>query len=466
MVSFRKSDWVNYGRWVQPTLSGCFWPPWSTTASVKKAVPNVFLHTILFLDGNTLVRAQDQQALRSTIHEMNQNNSIKAFIRTIEQIGNQTKQKHLDILTKTLDPIEYLDALFDTYQEMAGFWWLTLVMADEVESYISQKNLGVDSNQLVSIIEALRKPTWIEEQSQGIKQIVRMIKKTDPELSSRALTENWIKSQPFVSKAIQSHVDTYRWFGNYHWSSDAYTLDTCVQEIKKATERGILGEKKSKPLQNPNPLFELLAVLSFWRTHCAEVTAKVVFLSGAPLKKVATENGLTYEQLCYLSNREIMSHLKTGQKLSNHLEERKPKWGSYLEENGTEHIFTGNELQKLIDKIVPKPKMTSTQLKGTVAFAGGVIRGTVKVVISPSDFKNFKEDDILVAPEITPDFVPLMKKAKAVICDRGGIASQAAIISPEIEVPCIIGTNTATSMLKDGDRVEIDTKKGLIKKIK
>ena len=62
-----------------------------------------------------------------------------------------------------------------------------------------------------------------------------------------------------------------------------------------------------------------------------------------------------------------------------------------------------------------------------------------------------------------PTYVPAMQKAAAVITDEGGLLCHAAIVSRELKVPCIIGTKVATKVLKDGDRVEVDAKKGVVK---
>lgn len=58
-----------------------------------------------------------------------------------------------------------------------------------------------------------------------------------------------------------------------------------------------------------------------------------------------------------------------------------------------------------------------------------------------------------------------MKKAGAIVTDAGGILSHAAIVSRELKKPCIIGTQTATKAFKDGDLVEVDAVKGIVRKI-
>ena len=65
----------------------------------------------------------------------------------------------------------------------------------------------------------------------------------------------------------------------------------------------------------------------------------------------------------------------------------------------------------------------------------------------------------------TPDMISAMKRAAAIVTDEGGITSHAAIISRELNKPCIIGTKLATKVFNDGDLVEVDATTGVVKKI-
>jgi phosphohistidine swiveling domain-containing protein len=91
--------------------------------------------------------------------------------------------------------------------------------------------------------------------------------------------------------------------------------------------------------------------------------------------------------------------------------------------------------------------------------------GKVKVILSSKEIGKMKQGEILVTSMTTPDFVPAMRKAKAIITDEGGITCHAAIISRELGIPCVIGTKIATKIFKNGDTVEINTKTGIVKKI-
>ena len=117
---------------------------------------------------------------------------------------------------------------------------------------------------------------------------------------------------------------------------------------------------------------------------------------------------------------------------------------------------------KEIVLVKPDPK-TMKEVKGSPAF-GGNIRGNVRIIYNPKS--DFKKGDVLVTTMTRPEFVPLMKRASAVITDEGGITSHAAIIARELKIPCIVGTKFATHFLKDGDLVEVDADKGIVKIIK
>ena len=88
--------------------------------------------------------------------------------------------------------------------------------------------------------------------------------------------------------------------------------------------------------------------------------------------------------------------------------------------------------------------------------------GPVRIIRSPKEISKIKKGDVLVTPMTTPDFVPAMKKAVAIVTDQGGQTSHAAIVSRELSVPCVVGTRQATKTLKDGDIILVDGSRGLV----
>ncbi|MFH1221686.1 MAG: phosphoenolpyruvate synthase [Candidatus Micrarchaeota archaeon] len=113
----------------------------------------------------------------------------------------------------------------------------------------------------------------------------------------------------------------------------------------------------------------------------------------------------------------------------------------------------------------PQEQKVTTELKVLVQGLGsspGVGVGPVKIIRSPSEIKRIVRGDVLVTEMTTPDYVPGMKRAAAIVTDMGGMTSHAAIVSRELGVPCIVGTGDATKKLKDGEMVSVDGSRGIV----
>ena len=80
--------------------------------------------------------------------------------------------------------------------------------------------------------------------------------------------------------------------------------------------------------------------------------------------------------------------------------------------------------------------------------------------------KRFKEGNIIISICTNPLLMPVLTKCSGIVTDEGGIMCHAAIVSRELKIPCIIGTKIATKVLKDGDEIELDAEKGIVKIIK
>jgi pyruvate,water dikinase len=114
-------------------------------------------------------------------------------------------------------------------------------------------------------------------------------------------------------------------------------------------------------------------------------------------------------------------------------------------------------VNKMSDRVLP------LLFKGEPA-SPGIISGPVSIIHSPSEIGKIKTGDILVAPQTNPDFVPAMKKAAAIITDKGGRTSHAAIVARELGIPAVVGTEKATQILKNNMVVTVNGMTGEIHK--
>ncbi len=117
-------------------------------------------------------------------------------------------------------------------------------------------------------------------------------------------------------------------------------------------------------------------------------------------------------------------------------------------------------------KEVKKKKLETKKeilLKG-IAASPGIASGPVKIISSIKDAEKVVKGNILVAEMTSPDLVPTMNKCAAIVTDKGGTTSHAAIVSREMGIPCIVGTKGATEQLKDGNIITVDGTSGVIYK--
>jgi pyruvate,water dikinase len=101
-------------------------------------------------------------------------------------------------------------------------------------------------------------------------------------------------------------------------------------------------------------------------------------------------------------------------------------------------------------------------IKGLGA-APGLASGPVRVIRELSDATRLNEGDVLVTHMTAPDWVPLMRKAAAIVTDSGGMTCHAAIVSRELGIPCLVGTSEGTTRLRDGELVTVDATHSLVR---
>ena len=97
-----------------------------------------------------------------------------------------------------------------------------------------------------------------------------------------------------------------------------------------------------------------------------------------------------------------------------------------------------------------------------LAASPGTASGTVRVLRSPAEGDRLRAGDVLVAPMTSPDWVPTLRRAAALVTDGGGMTCHAAIVSRELGLPAVVGARTATTTLRDGEVVTVDGSRGTV----
>ena len=139
------------------------------------------------------------------------------------------------------------------------------------------------------------------------------------------------------------------------------------------------------------------------------------------------------------------------------------EWGIV---NGTIYILQSRPITTIGNKKEARSMTGQNQnvriiLQGQGA-ASGIASGRVSIIRDAKDTGSVKEGDILVTKMTNPDMVPAMRKVAAIVTDEGGMTCHAAIVSRELGTPAVVGTKTATHILKNGQLITVDGEKGFI----
>ena len=163
-----------------------------------------------------------------------------------------------------------------------------------------------------------------------------------------------------------------------------------------------------------------------------------------------------------LSDEQIVALAAIGKQVEEHYDF--PQDIEWAEDEGELYILQTRPVTALAVAEVEGEEAEETApvlVSGSPASPGAAM-GPVKIVLSSSEIDRVKEGDVLVAEMTTPDFVPAMKRAAAIVTDRGGRTAHAAIVSRELGIPCVVGAAGATTTLSDDQLVTVDGSQGKV----
>ncbi|MBI2415009.1 phosphoenolpyruvate synthase [candidate division WWE3 bacterium] len=173
-----------------------------------------------------------------------------------------------------------------------------------------------------------------------------------------------------------------------------------------------------------------------------------------------------YQEKQKLPDRLVKELARLGMKIEEHYGRPQDiEWGY---EEGKLYIVQSRPVTTLNVSAKGKGEVTAANGKKAkllmegLGASPGAISGTVRIIGKASEITKVKTGDILVAEMTNPDYVPAMKRASAILTDKGGRTSHAAIVSRELGIPAVVGAGVATKMLKDGEVITVDGTTGKI----
>ncbi len=183
---------------------------------------------------------------------------------------------------------------------------------------------------------------------------------------------------------------------------------------------------------------------------------KMVRSDGGPSEEPNVKIDLTPAEQAQqkITDADIIALAEMGQRPEEHYQF--PQDIEWAKEAGELFIVQTRPVTTIRETIAAGPEIDAEAILSGSPASPGVASGPVKLVPDPSQIDKVLDGDILVAEMTTPDFVPAMKRAVAIVTDRGGRTAHAAIVSRELGIPCIVGTGNAMATLKDGQVITVN----------
>ncbi|MCK4588862.1 MAG: hypothetical protein KAT77_00330 [Nanoarchaeota archaeon] len=338
----------------------------------------------------------------------------------------------------------------------------------------------------------LKELTGDEKKAEELFMILSMPIEFDVILKSEIVWINLVLENEKVTKEMvlnfglkypvfqANNYDTNQFYGNIFGvfekdSKEKEKLRKRKEEImakkkeSKQKQKEILEKLNDEKINYYTQFFQKTGVLRYEVKNCWAGQPFYVLPLYEELSKRAKVDLM---EMAWFYREEEVEQALQGKLLDKDEIERRKKFYIYWLDDGKIIFESGEKARNILNQELGNslPNLNISEFKGQKASLGKA-QGKVRVVKAgdldslKKEINNFEKGEILVTQMTQPNMTILMEKAAAIITDEGGIASHAAVVSREFGIPCIVGSEIATRILKTGDLVEVDAEKGIVRKI-
>ena len=360
-------------------------------------------------------------------------------------------------------------------------------LIDKTKWYVKKANLDIDPSEAFSVLTTLPKNSLqLDEDLEALK-IIRSMTPTDIKIMNEL--QDFSEMPEALSRQtkekILAHCRRWRWVP-FTYLGPAYELDYYLQVISGLVKEKTDVDNKIRDIEtrpqsvkekreelfrkldingNERKVYDIAADISYLKGYRKEVMYHGFYVYSFIFKEMAKRLGCSLMDMHLISYKELEGRFIDGTKIEKAMIEARKNISVMHYKDGKSRIMIGQEAKDFLAKQKFKSETVDVnvdQLKGTTA-CNGSATGKVKIINSPEEMGKMEQDDIMVSHTTFPALVPAMKKAAAILTEDGGITCHAAIVSREMNTPCITGIKTLTRVLKDGDIVEVDASNGIVK---
>jgi len=335
-------------------------------------------------------------------------------------------------------------------------------LQDELLAAIRTKNL---SSQVFQILTTPIKSSVVHDEEMDLLKLA--LKNEQRELNDQL---------------VDDHLQKYAWLKNNAFDGEFFSKNDILKRIetisnpsdrflelkRKARENKIKFRETKELFKDDHRVSNLIDTLQesiFFRSWRTERYYRNAYLLRSFYDQVAGFLKLSdAKDIFYLLTDEIVDLISRKKEVDMKIiRSRREGYLMYADRDGLE-VLTGEQLEEAKRRISFVTEKENGAIRGMIAFPG-LAKGPACIVLTKEELDKVKDGDILITGSTTPDYVPVLKRVKAIVTDEGGILSHASVISRELRIPCIIGTKTATNAFADGDHIEVNADKGTVKKL-
>lgn len=464
-----KSNWHHFGQYIGPVIYYCLLHNWSQNDIAEDYNMPKLDGSLLMLNGHFFIYQEDwdttKDKTKQALEDKDQNFFKNEFLLAEDMIHNllEISQK---LKFNSEIKIDLFQEWFEAMNNLEYPWILALPIDQAVKEFTQDKleNNNISKEKINYLFEPITSTPQMK-QKRDLRRIKQKLKEENIfqaviELNPKQALKKIRKYSPALHNKIINHIEQFKWIGMMHMWGNPFSVQKLFDQLKTLNLTEKVKNQELDLGENLSFIKKVAPELTYWRNCIAETCSKASYLSRSKFKETFNKLNLNWELGLFLSPNEFLRGLKgKNTPTKEELKERKQGYGLVPRADKLK-IITGSELDKYTENMTNEVNSTN-RITGETAHKGAA-KGKVKVVLSPNEVDKINEGEILVVHETTPDFMPAVNKASAIIADVGGVTSHAAIISRELEKPCIINTKKGTRILEDGDEVQVNAGEGVI----
>lgn len=396
---------------------------------------------------------------------------IKARCEVIREFAGKIEREKIKTATNS-EIREIIKEFCIKTKELRSWGWIPNFANFHEENIVDttlkdlEKNKNIPELSVQSIFALLTTSTEELEQNKANEELEKI--------------REYLKAGGEIESKAKEYLGKYSYL-TYHYKGPAMNMDDFMeiieQKIKKesnekketSSERSQRIKKEQNEIKNIYHIdeatwkvIEEIKRMTYLKAYRKEAMIYSNYKMDCVLEEVAKRIKKDKNHVRCMLVDEIIAELNGKQAVTNEeLEERKKEMITIAKEGKVE-ILRDEEKKAEIRRYLLKKEAYNEVIRGQCAYPG-IARGIVKIIEKREDMKKFNEGDILISRSTNPDLILAMEKAAAIVTDIGGISCHAAIVSRELQKPCIIGTKNITKIVHDGMVIEVNANNGTIK---